>query len=157
MTAYCFFDVQEVTDPEALNEYRSKVCTTVEHHGGRYVLVGGELEAVEGDWRPTFPCSLSSQAWARAALVRFRRVPRAERAAPLGNEGACCLYGGPARGVCRERRSVAALAGALVCAIGDASGGAFSISIVHVHVPHEGHGQADSRSDGLSRQSRDQR
>jgi uncharacterized protein (DUF1330 family) len=55
MTAYCFFDVQEVTDPEALNEYRSKVRATGEHHGGRFVLVGGELEAVEGDWRPTFP------------------------------------------------------------------------------------------------------
>jgi uncharacterized protein (DUF1330 family) len=64
MPACCFFDVQEVTDPEALNEYRSKVRATVEHHGGRYVLVGGELEAVEGDWRPTFPVLIeSSQAW----------------------------------------------------------------------------------------------
>jgi uncharacterized protein (DUF1330 family) len=55
MAAYCFFDVVEVTDPEALEEYRRRVRDTVEHHGGRYLLVGGEIEAVEGDWRPTFP------------------------------------------------------------------------------------------------------
>lgn len=23
--------------------------------GGRYLLAGGDLEAVEGDWRPAFP------------------------------------------------------------------------------------------------------
>ena len=55
MTAYCFFDVLEVTDAEALKDYQSHVRDTVKRHGGRYLLVGGELEAVEGDWRPTFP------------------------------------------------------------------------------------------------------
>jgi uncharacterized protein (DUF1330 family) len=55
MTAYCFFDVLEVTDPEGLEEYRGHVRDTVKHHGGRYLLVGGELEPIEGDRRPTFP------------------------------------------------------------------------------------------------------
>jgi uncharacterized protein (DUF1330 family) len=55
MAAYCFFDVVEITDPEALEEYRRQVQGTFERHGGRYLLVGGDLEAVEGDWWPTFP------------------------------------------------------------------------------------------------------
>ncbi len=55
MAAYCFFDVVEVTDPRALEEYQRLVRATVARHGGRYVLVGGVVEIVEGDWRPTFP------------------------------------------------------------------------------------------------------
>jgi uncharacterized protein (DUF1330 family) len=55
MTAYCFVDVTEVTGPEALDAYRRQVGETVACHGGRYLLVGGALDAVEGTWRPSFP------------------------------------------------------------------------------------------------------
>ena len=55
MTAYYIFDVLKVTESEALQEYQRHVRDTVKRNGGRYLLVGGELEAVEGDWRPTFP------------------------------------------------------------------------------------------------------
>lgn len=55
MPAYCFFDVLEVTDPEKLEEYRRGVLATVEQYGGRYLIVGGRCDVVEGQWRPVFP------------------------------------------------------------------------------------------------------
>jgi uncharacterized protein (DUF1330 family) len=55
MAAYCFFDMYEVTDPEKLEQYRSGVLATVKRYGGKYVLVGGKCDIVEGNWRPTFP------------------------------------------------------------------------------------------------------
>lgn len=55
MAAYCFFDMRRVTDPVKLEEYRSRVLETVQKFGGRYVVVGGTCELVEGRWQPTFP------------------------------------------------------------------------------------------------------
>jgi uncharacterized protein (DUF1330 family) len=55
MAAYCFFDMYEVTDPEKLEQYRSGVLATVKRYGGRYVVIGGKCDIVEGNWRPTFP------------------------------------------------------------------------------------------------------
>jgi uncharacterized protein (DUF1330 family) len=52
---YCFFDMYEVTDPEKLEQYRSGVLATVKRYRGRYILVGGKCDIVEGQWRPTFP------------------------------------------------------------------------------------------------------
>jgi len=55
MPAYCFFDVLEVTDNDALERYRAGVLATVEAYGGRYLTVGGDQVVVEGDWQPRFP------------------------------------------------------------------------------------------------------
>ena len=55
MAAYCFFDVREVIDPDKLEEYRQGVLATVEQFGGRYLVLGGTCEGVEGTWRPVFP------------------------------------------------------------------------------------------------------
>lgn len=55
MPAYCFFDVLEITDPEKMEEYRKGVFQTVENYGGRYLLIGGKINVVEGDWKPVFP------------------------------------------------------------------------------------------------------
>lgn len=55
MAAYCFFDNVEVRDPVKLAEYGERVAPVVEKYGGRYVVRGGPLEVVEGDWRPAFP------------------------------------------------------------------------------------------------------
>lgn len=52
MAVYFIADV-EVTDPGSFEEYRKKVALIVEKYGGRYVVRGGEPEAVEGDWKPT--------------------------------------------------------------------------------------------------------
>lgn len=55
MAGYFFLDVREVTDQARLDAYRSRVLATVQRFGGRYLLVGGQCEVVEGDWRPVFP------------------------------------------------------------------------------------------------------
>ncbi len=55
MSAYCLFDNLEVTDPAKLEEYKKRVAPIVEQYGGRYIVAGGKMDVVEGDWRPTFP------------------------------------------------------------------------------------------------------
>lgn len=55
MTAYFVFDVREIRDGDKAAEYRSQVFDTVEQHGGRYLVLGGPVEAVEGDWSPNIP------------------------------------------------------------------------------------------------------
>jgi uncharacterized protein (DUF1330 family) len=66
MSAYCLFDVLEVTDAEKMEEYRTKVFATVEKHGGRYVVIGGPFEVVEGHWHPAFPVMLEFPSLAAA-------------------------------------------------------------------------------------------
>lgn len=55
MSAYCLFDVLEVTDPEKMEHYRAGVFATVEQYGGRYLVIGGPTEVLEGRWQPVFP------------------------------------------------------------------------------------------------------
>lgn len=55
MSAYCFFDNLEVIDPAKLEEYKSGVAPVVEQYGGRYIVLGGKMDVLEGDWQPTFP------------------------------------------------------------------------------------------------------
>jgi len=55
MSAYCFFDNLEVTHPAKLEEYKNRVAPIVEKYGGRYIVIGGKMEVVEGNWRPTYP------------------------------------------------------------------------------------------------------
>ena len=69
MPAYCIFDIQEVTDPAKMEEYRKNSHSTVEQYGGRYIVRGGEMEVAEGDWRPTrlvvleFPSLEQARTW----------------------------------------------------------------------------------------------
>ncbi len=55
MSAYCFFDVREITDHAKVEQYLAGVFATVEQYGGRYLVLGGKSELVEGDWQPVFP------------------------------------------------------------------------------------------------------
>ena len=55
MAAYCFLDMYEIIDPDKLEKYRSGVLATVKQFGGRYLLIGGMCDTIEGQWRPTFP------------------------------------------------------------------------------------------------------
>lgn len=51
MPAYFIVD-NEVTDPAGFEEYRKQVPGTVERYGGKFLVRGGELQTLEGDWKP---------------------------------------------------------------------------------------------------------
>jgi uncharacterized protein (DUF1330 family) len=51
MTAYIVGDI-EINDPEAYEEYRAKVPAVIAAYGGRYLVRGGAVESLEGDWTP---------------------------------------------------------------------------------------------------------
>ena len=51
MAAYVLVDI-EVTDQETYDDYRRQVPPLVEKYGGKYLVRGGDLETLEGDWQP---------------------------------------------------------------------------------------------------------
>jgi len=55
MAAYCFFDIHEFTDQEKMAKYREGVFATVEKYKGRYLVLGGKCEVIEGTWSPKVP------------------------------------------------------------------------------------------------------
>ena len=55
VAAYCLFDNLDVIDSEKLEEYKVRVAPVVARFDGRYVVMGGRVEVVEGTWKPTFP------------------------------------------------------------------------------------------------------
>ena len=55
MSAYYLFDNITVKDPERLEEYKALAAPLVAAHGGRYVVLGGPTEVLEGTWSPVFP------------------------------------------------------------------------------------------------------
>jgi len=67
--AYVIGDVREVRDPDALAEYRRRNTDAVARHGGRFVVRGGELEVLEGEWPTTrmvvieFPDLAAARGW----------------------------------------------------------------------------------------------
>lgn len=66
MPAYCLFDNLEVVDGGKLEEYKSRVLPIVQRYGGRYVVLGGKVDLMEGTWRPTFPVMIEFPDMARA-------------------------------------------------------------------------------------------
>jgi uncharacterized protein (DUF1330 family) len=49
--AYVICDI-DVTDPETYEDYRKLSGPSVEQYGGRYLVRGGRVDALEGGWRP---------------------------------------------------------------------------------------------------------
>ena len=68
MTAYVIANV-DVHDAEAYTAYRSRTLETIKAHGGRFIVRGGEIEALEGE--PSvhrlviieFPDRLAARRW----------------------------------------------------------------------------------------------
>ena len=69
MPAYVIADVREVRDRDALIEYRRRNTDAVAHHGGRFVVRGGEAELLDGTWDTLrmvvieFPDTATARAW----------------------------------------------------------------------------------------------
>lgn len=49
--AYLVVDAR-VTDPVRIVQYRELASVAVARYGGRYLVRGGMVESLEGDWRP---------------------------------------------------------------------------------------------------------
>src|SRR5262249_9660219 len=67
MPAYVIADL-DVTDPAGFEEYRQVVPATIEKYGGRYLVRGGALETLEGDWP-----------WKRVVVLEFPSLEQAKR------------------------------------------------------------------------------
>ena len=65
MAAYVIVDV-EILDEALYREFRERVTATVESHGGRFVVRGGQIDVVLGDWSP-----------ARLAMIKFGEAEQA--------------------------------------------------------------------------------
>lgn len=81
MSAYVIAEV-EVTDLETFEEYRKLVPPTIEAFGGRYVVRGGAIDSLEGDWRPKrlvvieFDDAARAKAWHGSELYAPARALR---------------------------------------------------------------------------------
>jgi len=68
MPAYVIAEV-DVTDPAGFEEYRKQVPGTIAKYGGRYVVRGGPMDFLEGDWKPArlvvleFPSREQARRW----------------------------------------------------------------------------------------------
>ena len=51
MAAYVILDIT-VNDPAKYEDYKKLAPPTVEAYGGKYLVRGGSMEILEGDWKP---------------------------------------------------------------------------------------------------------
>jgi uncharacterized protein (DUF1330 family) len=51
VSAYVIVEI-DVHDPIGYEEYKKRASATVEAHGGKYIVRGGQTEVLEGDWQP---------------------------------------------------------------------------------------------------------
>jgi uncharacterized protein (DUF1330 family) len=71
MPAYVISDVT-LRDAAAVEIYRARAAASIAQHGGRYLARGGEIEVLEGDWKPRalilveFPDAERARAWYRS-------------------------------------------------------------------------------------------
>ncbi len=75
MAAYLIAQI-EVTDQAAYDEYRKGVPATIAAHGGRFLVRGGAVEVLEGDFVPRrvvvleFPDAGALKRWYRSPEYR---------------------------------------------------------------------------------------
>ena len=67
MPAYVIVDI-DVTDPERYEQYKAATPATLEAGGGRFLVRGGEVTILEGDWQPS-----------HLVVLEFENVAAAER------------------------------------------------------------------------------
>ena len=67
MAAYLIVQV-EVTDPDTFEEYKKQVAPTLALYGGEYIVRGGEMDVLEGEW--PIP---------RLVIIRFESMEQARK------------------------------------------------------------------------------
>ena len=81
MPAYFIADL-DVTDPAGFEEYRQLVPGTIQKYGGRYLVRGGAVETLEGDWQPQrvvvleFPSLEQARRWYNSEDYRAPKALR---------------------------------------------------------------------------------
>jgi uncharacterized protein (DUF1330 family) len=71
MPAYVISDVEPI-DQYLIAQYRSLAEASIAQYGGRYIVRGGAIDAVEGGWAPKhiviveFPSMKRARAWYRS-------------------------------------------------------------------------------------------
>lgn len=55
MPAYYLVDILEIKDPGTMAQYRARINAVVANFSGRYVVIGGPVQVVEGSYQPVFP------------------------------------------------------------------------------------------------------
>ena len=71
MPVYLISDVT-VRDAEAFQTYRTRAANAIARYGGRYLVRGGDIEQLEGAWKPRtiviveFPTKAQAHAWYRS-------------------------------------------------------------------------------------------
>ena len=71
----------DITDPEAFQAYRETVPDVIAAHGGRYLVRGGAVEELEGDWR--IPRLVIIEFPSMAATKAFYDSPEYRQILPL--------------------------------------------------------------------------
>ena len=66
MAAYVIVEI-EIVDPTGYEGYKKLAGATVEKYGGKYIVRGGAVETLEGDWKPK-----------RIVVLEFESVHRAK-------------------------------------------------------------------------------
>jgi uncharacterized protein (DUF1330 family) len=66
MPAYLISNI-EITDPAGYEEYRKLVAPVLQKFGGKFVVRGGTVHYLEGEWRPK-----------RVVVVEFDSVEKAK-------------------------------------------------------------------------------
>ena len=66
MAAYVIVEI-DIVDPAGYEEYKKLAGATVEKYGGKYIVRGGAVETLEGDWDPK-----------RIVVLQFESMQRAK-------------------------------------------------------------------------------
>ena len=66
MAAYVILDIT-VNDPAKYEDYKKLAPPTVEAYGGKYLVRGGSMEILEGDWKPN-----------RVVILEFQSIEMAK-------------------------------------------------------------------------------
>ena len=81
MPAYVIVET-DVTDPERYEQYKAASSEAVAAGGGRYLVRGGELTVLEGDWQPSrlvvleFEDLAAARRWYESELYQQARQRR---------------------------------------------------------------------------------
>ena len=81
MSAYLLANIT-LNNPENYKEYVSKVKSVVEKFGGEYLVRGGEMNIIEGDWPNErnivikFPSREKAMEWYNSCLLYTSPSPR---------------------------------------------------------------------------------